>query len=66
MVTRFVDTESALCDAVAAIERCAEVAFDAEGVNLGRHGPLTIATFSGIGMEDTYIVDVQGNQTGLC
>ena len=34
-------------------------AHDAEGVLLGRNGALTIATFSGIGMEDIYVVDVQ-------
>jgi hypothetical protein len=59
MVVRFVDTEAALSDAVAAMEGCAEVAFDAEGEELGRNGPLTIAAFSGIGMDDTFVVDVK-------
>jgi len=59
MPTRFVDDEAALGHAVTAIERCSKVAFDAEGVQLGRNGALTIATFSGVGTEDTYVVDVQ-------
>ncbi len=41
------------------MEGCAEVAFDAEGEELGRNGALTIAAFSGLGMDDTFVVDVQ-------
>lgn len=58
--TRFVDTEAELVDAVEAIAKCEEVAFDSEGVDLSRHGPLTVAIISGTSSGDTvYVVDVQ-------
>lgn len=56
----FVDTEEALVSAVEDLISYAEVAFDTEGDNLSREGPLTIATFRGLGKFDarTYVVDV--------
>ena len=59
MPTRFVDTEDALAEAVATIARSDELALDSEGVQLGRTGALTIATFSGIGTDEIFVVDVQ-------
>lgn len=59
MPTRFVDTKDGLAEVVAALARCDEVAFDSEGMQLGRCGPLTVATFSGIDTDDIFVVDVQ-------
>lgn len=36
-----------------------QVAFDAEGVDLGRDGPLTVASFSGLEDKTVYVIDVQ-------
>lgn len=62
----YVDSEEALHKAVEALSRHGRVAFDAEGVNLGRDGPLTIATFLGLDHDSKdgkgpviYVVDVQ-------
>lgn len=55
-----IDTEEGMVRSLEALSRHKEVAFDAEGVNLGRNGKLTVATFLGIDFEDTaYVVDVQ-------
>lgn len=59
-----VDTEEGLRSAVSALEPFDEVAFDAEGIDLSRHGALTVASFMGFGGEDrdstpAFVVDVQ-------
>ena len=58
----FVDTEEGLLNALNALASHKEVAFDAEGVNLGRAGPLTIVTLRGIDSEaqnaPAFVVDV--------
>ena len=56
---KFIDTEKELVDAIHDLSRHSIVSFDAEGVDLGRTGPLTVATFSGPENEDPiYVVDV--------
>eukprot|EP00959_Pyramimonas_sp_CCMP1952_P398393 8347659-Pyramimonas_sp.AAC.1 len=59
----YVVDETGLSSALADLSTYKEIAFDAEGENLGRTGPLTIATFLGIGANNTsspaYVVDVQ-------
>jgi len=58
-----VDSEDKFIDAVKEVSAHSRVAFDAEGVNLGRTGELTIATFQGFDgvAEETpiYVVDVE-------
>jgi hypothetical protein len=60
-----VNTEDGLKTAVEDLSHYDTIAFDAEGVGLGRTGPLTIATFGGISGTSVaknsviYIVDVQ-------
>lgn len=57
----YVSTEDELLVALADLEGHTEVAFDSEGVDLGREGPLTIATFRGLDVADApiYVVDVK-------
>jgi hypothetical protein len=43
----FVDDMESLEKALIVISQCKEVAFDAEGVNLGREGELTVITLLG-------------------
>ena len=60
-----VDNEKALLQAEAALAGCKRVAFDTEGINLGRFGPLTLASFCRCDVYDqkeptvAYVVDVQ-------
>ena len=60
-----VDTVDVLKAAVEDLSSYNTIAFDAEGEDLGRTGPLTIASFGGIGVDSTnsnspiYIVDVK-------
>ena len=58
--TVFVDNEDQLIKAVTELSTHSEVAFDTEGVELGRNGRLTIATFGGLDTADApiYVVDV--------
>ena len=57
----YVSTEEQLLQAVAEISKSNCIAFDCEGVDLGRDGPLTVATFSTLASEaPIYVVDVQG------
>jgi hypothetical protein len=56
----YVTSEEGLINAVEELGRFQEVAFDTEGVELGRSGSLTVAGFLGIGATSVaYIVDVQ-------
>lgn len=56
----YVSTEEQLLQAVADLSTSNAIAFDCEGVDLGRNGPLTIATFSSLGSKaPIYVVDVQ-------
>lgn len=59
-----VDNKETLVKAEAALAGCKRVAFDSEGIDLGRRGPLTLASFCscdghGKGPTIVYIVDVQ-------
>jgi hypothetical protein len=55
----FVESEDHLVRAVEDISSSNAFAFDSEGVNLGRSGPLTIATFTSLDSSTIYVVDVQ-------
>ncbi len=55
----FVESEDHLVRAVEDISSSNAFAFDCEGVDLGRSGPLTIATFSSLDSSTIYVIDVQ-------
>ena len=56
-----VDNEEELLKALTEISSHKNIAFDAEGIELGRDGPLTVATFGGLDTEEApiFVVDVQ-------
>lgn len=56
----FIDTEAQFVDMLSALGEYSSVAVDAEGVNLGRTGPLTVLSIGGIDVTaPVYVVDVQ-------
>jgi hypothetical protein len=60
LVIVYVDREDQLAEVLSELSTHREIAFDAEGVNLGRKGELTIATFGGLDRAaPVYVVDVK-------
>ena len=55
----YIDTEEGMTKAIEELSVVSTVAFDTEGVNLGRNGALTIAVFRAIKGNLTYVVDVK-------
>lgn len=51
-----IDEEESLRQAVRELSKYGKIAFDAEGVNLGRTGDLTVAIFSGINNSNSALI----------